>query len=327
MSIFNALFSTPMTAVTAGPGIISLGMSPRTEAGFNFMKGFDEGAITSIADAENAFDFEQFGKDLVAVDAANQAPVNNMTKFIPQVSSPRAMGAEEIKTLPNQGIMNLLKSGGAKVRDTFLKGIAAQGGLNIGANLGFAISPALTLPFALGGAFLGATGIRDATPGEKGIQNIYGGQNTIGQGSFVLDPTTGEFLVDPITGEPLESEMAGYNISSMFGKGLPSAIQSRIDRINKTLSRKDSAILSQRLQRLEAEKAAAEAAELAAQQEATRALAEANRATAGTDQATGGYQSSFASDTDFMEGDPTAGGQATTATMGSFKQGGIVGLL
>ena len=62
--------------------------------------------------------------------------------------------------------------------------------------------------------------------------------------------------------------MAGYNISSMFGQGIPAAIQSRIDRINKTLSRRDSAILSQRLERLEAEKAAAEAAELAAQQKA-----------------------------------------------------------
>ena len=56
-------------------------------------------------------------------------------------------------------------------------------------------------------------------------------------------------------------------------------------------------------------------------QEATKALAEANRATAGTDQATGGYQSSFSQDSDFM------GGRGTAAEMGSFKQGGIVGLL
>ena len=322
MSILNALFSTPMTAVTAGPGIISLGMSPRTEAGFNFMKGFDEGAITSIADAENALDFQDFGNQLLAVDAANQAPVNNITKFIPQqMASPRSLGAEEIETPQSGGILELLKSGATGARDLFLQGAGATGGLNIGARLGMMINPALALPFALGGAFLGATGIRDATPGEKGIQDIYGGRNTIGQGSFVIDPTTGEFLIDPITGERLESEMGGYNISSMFGKGLPSAIQSRIDRINKTLSRKDSTILSQRLKRLEAEKAAAEAAELAAQEEATRALAEANRQTAGTSDATGGYQSSFSQDSDFM------GGSGTAAEMGSFKQGGIVGLL
>ena len=258
----------------------------------------------------NAFNYFNLDED-VGLPATTVG--NNLNKFIPQqMSSPRAMGAEEIKTLPNQGIIGLLKSGAGKVRDTFLKGIAAQGGLNIGANLGFAINPALTLPFALGGAFLGATGIREATPGERGIQQLYGGPNTIQQGATFIDPETGE---------EVESEMAGYNISSMFGKGLPAAIQKRMDKINKTLSRRDSAILSQRLERLEAEKAAAEAAELAAQQEATRSLAEANRQTAGTSDATGGYQSSFSQDSDFM------GGGGTAAEMGSFKQGGIVGLL
>ena len=62
-------------------------------------------------------------------------------------------------------------------------------------------------------------------------------------------------------------------------------------------------------ERLEKEKAAIEAE----QQRQAKNLQDANRA-AGT----GGYQSVFASDTDFMEGDPTAGGRATTATMGSF---------
>ena len=55
-----------------------------------------------------------------------------------------------------------------------------------------------------------------------------------------------------------------------------------------------------------------QAKEEAARQEAARQMQDANRAAR-----TGGYQSSFASDTDFMEGDPNAGGQATTATMGS----------
>ena len=51
----------------------------------------------------------------------------------------------------------------------------------------------------------------------------------------------------------------------------------------------------------------------AEQQRQAKNLQDANRA-----QGTGGYQSSFAQDTDFMEGDPNAGGRATTATMGSF---------
>ena len=61
--------------------------------------------------------------------------------------------------------------------------------------------------------------------------------------------------------------------------------------------------------RLKAEKAAIEAE----QQRQARNMQDRNRA-AGT----GGYQSVFAKDTDFMEGDKTAGGKATTATMGSF---------
>ena len=236
----------------------------------------------------------------------------NTLSSSPIFASPRAMGAEDAGIPERRGILDFLKAGGAKVRDTLLQGAGATGGLNIGARLGMMINPALALPFALGGAFLGATGIREATPGERGIQQLYGGPNTIQQGATFIDPETGE---------EVESEMAGYNISSMFGKGLPAAIQKRMDRINKTLSRRDSAILSQRLERLEAEKAAAEAAELAAQEEATRALAEANRQTAGTSDATGGYQSSFSQDSDFM------GGSGTAAEMGSFKQGGIVGLL
>ena len=63
-----------------------------------------------------------------------------------------------------------------------------------------------------------------------------------------------------------------------------------------------------RLAKLEAQQAREEAA----RQAEAAAIQEANRA-AGT----GGYQSSFSQDSDFMEGDPSAGGQATTATMGS----------
>ena len=209
---------------------------------------------------ENLYLNETFAtdEDLLGLPATTVG--NNLNKFIPQqMASPRSLGAEEIKTLPNDGIIGLLKSGAGKVRDTFLQGAGATGGLNIGARLGMLVNPALALPFALGGAFFGAKGIREATPGEKGIQSLYGGPNTIQQGATFIDPETGE---------EVESEMAGYNISSMFGKGLPAAIQKRMDRINKTLSRRDSAILSQRLERLEAEKAAAEAAELAAQQKA-----------------------------------------------------------
>ena len=45
-----------------------------------------------------------------------------------------------------RGIMDLLKSGAGGVRDLFLEGVGAMGGLNIGAQLGATFSPALALP-------------------------------------------------------------------------------------------------------------------------------------------------------------------------------------
>jgi len=159
----------------------------------------------------------------------------------------------------SRGIFDLIKSGAGRVKDTFLQGIGAQGGLNIGARLGMMINPALAIPFALGGAFLGAKGIREATPGERGIQSLYGGPNTIQQGAKFIDPETGE---------EVDSLMAGYNISSMFGKGIPAAIDKRIARIDRTLQKKQSDTLKQRREALLREKAAVEAAELAAQRRA-----------------------------------------------------------
>ena len=141
-------------------------------------------------DLENAFDYFNFSDEELGIPATTVG--NNLNKFIPQqMSSPRAIGAEEIKTLPSDGIIGLLKSGAGKIRDTLLQGAGATGGLNIGARLGMMINPALALPFALGGAFFGATGIRDATPGEKGIQQ-HGGQIT----------TSTEHFINPLTSSP-----------------------------------------------------------------------------------------------------------------------------
>ena len=105
--------------------------------------------------------------------------------------------------------------------------------------------------------------------------------------------------------------MQGYNISSAFGRGIPAAIDKRLARIARTITKRKGNVTQGLLdlrERLEKEKAAIEAE----QQRQAKNLQDANRA-AGT----GGYQSSFASDTDFMEGDKSAGGRATTATMGS----------
>ena len=56
----------------------------------------------------------------------------------------------------SRGIMDILKSGAGGIKDLFLEGAGATGGLNIGARLGMMINPALAIPSALAGAFLGS---------------------------------------------------------------------------------------------------------------------------------------------------------------------------
>ena len=257
--------------VPIGPSFSDLTKAVAAENPLKSLAERTYGATLGLADKMNLTSgkaapsdvFEYFNKDFFNQGNLGVVNTNVANNLRQQMSSPRAMGAEDIGMPERKGILDFLKAGGAKVRDTLLQGAGATGGLNIGARLGMMVNPALAIPAALAGAFLGATGIREATPGEKGIQSLYGGQNTIAPGTL---------FVDPVTGELVESEMAGYNISSMFGKGLPAAIDKRLATIEKTRQRKGqlSQFLQERKERLEAEKAAAEAAKLAAQQRAAQ---------------------------------------------------------
>ena len=198
---------------------------------------------------------------------------------------------------PNAG---RTKSMLGKARDYGMKGLASnmlsKGGAQLGLNF-------LGIPGAIAGAIGGGIlgfGARGPTDAERVVGNFYG--NMGNQPSF---------YTDPITGELVESAMQGYNISSAFGKGIPAAIDKRLARIARTITKKKGKVTQGLLDlqaKLKAEKEAIEAE----QQRQTRNMQDRNRA-----QGTGGYQSSYAQDTDFMEGDPNAGGRGTTATMGS----------
>ena len=213
MSILNALFSTPMTAVTAGPGIISLGMSPRTEAGSNFMKGFDEGAITSIADAENAFDFEQFGKDLVAVDAANQAPVNQGG-----IISATPMFASEDIAARNVGVPQDNRFTG--IMRNIARGPLFQGGLQAGLKAGEIVTGGLSLPFALAGGIASQFLPLDRRPSNLDYQYVNNPENM--GGLRVVDNK----IIDP------SGILSGKNFASGFGSNsLATMYNKEIDRL------------------------------------------------------------------------------------------------
>ena len=126
--------------------------------------------------------------------------------------------------------------------------------------------------------------------------------------------------IDPETGELVDSRMQGYNISSAFEKGIPAAIQKRIDRIQNR-KRAQTAYSRQLVEDLQKELAAIEAE----QQRQAQNMQDTNRA-----MGRGGYQAGY--DSDFMDGgdrgrgnDPDDAGGSDT--MGSFMDGGIVDLV
>ena len=230
------------------------------------------------------------GMDIPAINFKD-APVdfmlreNNPRTFDPLVNAKNAIQGMDLKKARDFGIKALSSN------------LLAQGGAQLGFGL---LGPLGALGGAIGGGILGF-GARGPTDAERVIGNFYGNQGN--QPSFYRDPVTGELV---------ESVMQGYNISSAFGKGIPAAIDKRLARIGRTIKKKKGKVTQGLLDlqaKLKAEKEAIEAE----QQRQARNMQDRNRA-----QGTGGYQSSFAKDTDFMEGDKTAGGKATTATMGSF---------
>ena len=184
-----------------------------------------------------------------------------------------------------------------------MKGFASQMLSQGGGQAGFGI---MGLPGAvlgmLGGAKLGF-GARGPTDAERVTGNFYGNQGN----------SPMQYLDEE--GNLVDSMMQGYNISSAFGKGIGSALQGRIDRINKTISnpnyrgqlkvRRDGK--KSLLDKLLAEQ---KALETATQTQANN-MQDSNRA-----MGTGGYQAGYSDD--FMEGpDPNASNQDLTSTMGS----------
>ena len=118
---------------------------------------------------------------------------------------------------PNAGRFNNILDA---AKNYGMKAIASNMLSKGGAQLWFNVAG---LPGALvgmiGGGALGF-GARGPTDAERVVANFYGNQGN-----------TPMQYIDPETGELVDSRMQGYNISSRFGKGIPTAIRNRIDRI------------------------------------------------------------------------------------------------
>ena len=110
--VVRSALSLPMTFAASGPYAISQLMEPRTEAGFDYMKGFDEGAITSIADETAGLDFQDFGTGIMQADAAATQRATSIDPNV--VAAIDAQTADEQAQLPidpvdNRGILSRFK--------------------------------------------------------------------------------------------------------------------------------------------------------------------------------------------------------------------------
>jgi len=136
-----------------------------------------------------------------------------------------------------------------KVGNYGLRAMASQMGSQGGAMLGGMIPGGGILSMILGAGAGGKFGFdmsgRGPTDPERITANFYGNQGN----------SPMQYLDEE--GNLVDSMMQGYNISSAFGKGIGSALQARIDKIN---NRKAGVHTAGLLQRLNKEKEALEAA-------------------------------------------------------------------
>ena len=305
--IIRSLFSLPFTGATIGPSILATLMGPSVARGdFKADEAFQLGqSELGLGEFFKDQDFNQ-GYVSGALPAVVSGDPNQITGGITESLPPDAV-LNEFDNITNtgvnqggRGIIDLIKSGGQKVLD-FAAPIAKDvAGRSIASQ-------------ALGKAGFMVGGIPGALAGM-----IFGGAKggDLFNAPYIGGVTTVDEFGNLISGEELDK----LNARGGYYTDAARASRRRDKSIANMKARREAGLRygKNRLEELEAQQAREEAA----RQAEAAAIQDANRAAE-----TGGYQSSFASDTDFMEGDPTAGGQATTATMGSFKQGGIVGLL
>ena len=295
--IIRSLFSLPMSLAMSGPYAMSKLMGPSVARGdFKADEAFQLGqSELGLGEFFTDQDFNQ-GYVSSAPGITNTSVANNLDPNV--VAAIDAQTADEQAQLPidpvdNRNIFSRIKDFVAPIaKDVAGRSIASQ---------------------ALGKAGFMVGGIPGALAGM-----IFGGAKggDLFNAPYIGGVTTVDEFGNLISGEELDK----LNAAGGYYTDAARASRRRDARIANMRQRQalGKRISEANLARLEEQQAREEAA----RQAEAAAIQDANRAAE-----TGGYQSSFASDTDFMEGDPTAGGQATTATMGSFKQGGIVGLL
>ena len=213
--VVRSALSLPMTLAASGPYAISKLMEPRTEAGFNYMKDFDKGAITSIADETAGLDFQDFGTGIMQADntAIQKAALENQLIDATPVGFASQMNAERNVGVPQDnrftGIMR-----------NIARGPLFQGGATAGLRLGEIITGAPSLPFALAGGIASQFLPLDRRPSNLDYQyvNQPGGVNVV-DNKITTGVLSGKNFASGFGSNNLGTMYQDY-IDTMTGRGM-----------------------------------------------------------------------------------------------------------
>jgi hypothetical protein len=207
--VVRSALSLPMTLAASGPYAISKLMEPRTEAGFNYMKDFDKGAITSIADAENAFDFENFGKGIMAADAAatQKAALENALIDATPIFASEDIAARNVGVPQDNRFTGIMRN--------IARGPLFSGGVQAGLTAGEILTGAANIPLALAGGIASQFLPLGRSKPDMDYQYVND-PNNMG-GLRVVDNK----IVDPsgiLSGKNFESAFGSKNLGEMYDK-------------------------------------------------------------------------------------------------------------
>jgi hypothetical protein len=296
--VVRSALSLPMTLAASGPYAISKLMEPRTEAGFNYMKDFDKGAITGVFDETAGLDdFQNFGTGIMQADAAATQKATSIDPNV--VAAIDAQTADEQAQLPidpvdNRNIFSRFKDFAAPIaKDIAGRTIASQ-----------ALGGAGGMLFGLPGALLGT---------------IFGGIKGGGlfDAPYIGGVTTVDEFGNIISGEELDKQ----NALGGYYSDAARASRSRDARIAKMRERQ---ALGKRI----SEASLARLEELQAKEEAAR-QAEFDRIMSSEQSQKDFYDSlnEGRGATSTAESRATAGDAPGYSGPSPFAKGGIVGLL
>ena len=150
----RSAFSLPMTAAVSGPYALYQMNKPSTPAGYDYVKEYDKGAITSAADETEALDYENFIKGMMTADKNYVAPnTTNINTLRPEDNLMTYNEHYDVAPDRDKGILSKIKDFAAPIaKNVAGRTIASQA---LGGAGGMIFGPAGALVGGLAGLFGG----------------------------------------------------------------------------------------------------------------------------------------------------------------------------